>query len=332
MIIDFNERFNSFYEKNYQKFVVQRAKTVLDSFKVATLKHYEKNQNVYFKGYLNYTFAMIEYNTFGGQKSLAKNYILNKPILYSNSEYMEFFNTFFKQYVRYIGVSKDGEVMKKQINETANWQGVNEVLKLDKFLGNDTLRELVALKGMKELYYLNEYRQDNVISIIEQIQKSSKIAEHQLIAENILNSFKGLKMGVRAPEFVLYDRNGKLVSLKDFEGKYVYLDFWATWCGPCISEMKLIPELKKKYGDRIVFVSISTDKDAETMKKFLSKNKQYDWTFLHYANNPNISKEYGVYSIPYYFLINPQGNFEKYPAPMPSENIEPYLKQLMNKK
>ena len=94
--------------------------------------------------------------------------------------------------------------------------------------------------------------------------------KHYLSCMLILLSFvtvnaqekKELKEGDQAPTFKYLDINGKEVSLSDLKGKYVYIDIWATWCGPCTGELPHLKELEKKmHGKKIVFVSISCDKD-----------------------------------------------------------------------
>ena len=70
-----------------------------------------------------------------------------------------------------------------------------------------------------------------------------------------------------APEFQLKNEKGEIVSLRDFQGKYVYIDFWATWCVPCIKEMTIMPALQEKYGPVIEFVSISIDAKEGKWKK-----------------------------------------------------------------
>ena len=74
-----------------------------------------------------------------------------------------------------------------------------------------------------------------------------------------------------SPDFKGQDINGKTLSLKDFNGKYLYIDVWATWCGPCKKEIPFLKELEKKFeGKNITFLSLSTDQnktDWENMVK-----------------------------------------------------------------
>lgn len=321
LIINFNDSYNAFWRENYQYFVKKKSQAKLDSFIVITHRNYSKVQNQYFLTYVDYFFATIEENTFQGQKKLGKEYILSKPVYYDNYEYMGFFNSFFRQHLRIFALTKDGAEVYTQINERASYDGLMGIMAIDKLLHNDTLRELAMLKGLWELYYTPGFDKDNILKIIGFVASKGKISEHQKIANNILILLKKGSPGTKAPDFQLPDKNGKIISLADFKGKFVYLDFWASWCTPCLQEMKLIVDLKKKFGNKISFICISMDKDIEMMKKFLVKNPNYDWTFLHIDDETNI-EQYGVKTVPTYFLISPEGNFVESPAKKPSENIE----------
>ncbi len=106
--------------------------------------------------------------------------------------------------------------------------------------------------------------------------------KHYLSCMLILLSFvtvnaqekKELKEGDQAPTFKYLDINGKEVSLSDLKGKYVYIDVWATWCGPCRYELPHLKELEKKmHGKKIVFVSISCDKDKAAWEKMVKETR-----------------------------------------------------------
>ena len=92
-----------------------------------------------------------------------------------------------------------------------------------------------------------------------------------------------IKNGNPAPNFKYLDINGDIVELKDFIGKVVYIDIWATWCGPCIKEIPHFERLKKKYrNEDIAFISISIDDNIDSWKKWVKKKKMSDYQL--YAN------------------------------------------------
>jgi peroxiredoxin len=146
---------------------------------------------------------------------------------------------------------------------------------------------------------------------------------YNVLADNLKNSEGGkqLKMaidalkltsiGAIAPDFTQNDVNGLPVRLSSFRGKYVLLDFWASWCGPCRQENPNVVKLYNKYkGKGFTVLGVSLDK-AEGKAAWLAaiKNDGLTWTQvsdLKYWGNL-VATLYGVQSIPQNFLIDPQG-------------------------
>ena len=113
-----------------------------------------------------------------------------------------------------------------------------------------------------------------------------------------------------APDFTVYDREGNIVRLSDFHGKPVVLNFWASWCGPCKSEMPDFEEVYKEYGEEIHFVMINlTDGDRETMDTATTFLDNSGYTFpVYYDKDYDASYTYQVYGIPVTYFINAEGH------------------------
>lgn len=103
----------------------------------------------------------------------------------------------------------------------------------------------------------------------------------------------------------LLDIKGNTVNLSDFKGKVIFINFWATWCGPCIGEMPEIQKFYDKFKDNnnVVFIIATTD-DLITVQNFI-KNKEF--TFPVYSIQSQIPSEMNHNSIPTSFLINQNG-------------------------
>ncbi len=129
--------------------------------------------------------------------------------------------------------------------------------------------------------------------------------------------------GNPAPDFTLADVNGKYVSLNDLKGKYIYIDFWATWCGPCKEEIPHLKELEKKYRDRnIHFVSISFDneKSHEGWLNFVKDNELSGiQLFADSASHNVLSEAFNIQLIPRFVLLDQEGKIVDANAPRPSD-------------
>lgn len=125
-----------------------------------------------------------------------------------------------------------------------------------------------------------------------------------------------LEIGTLAENFTAQDTTGKDVSLSDFKGKYVVLDFWATWCKDCINELPVLKDLYQEYKDKKVagadveFVSVSFDDNEQAWKSFIVRENM-EWhqisTLVKWKQNP-ISDLYKIGWIPTFYVIAPDGS------------------------
>ena len=113
-----------------------------------------------------------------------------------------------------------------------------------------------------------------------------------------------------APEFTMADTEGQTLTLADFRGKPVLLNFWASWCGPCASEMPAIQSAYEQYGDQIQFVAVNmTGMGGETETSALSLIQQNNYTFpVYFDVDSSAAVAFGVTSIPQTYLIDAEGN------------------------
>jgi thiol-disulfide isomerase/thioredoxin len=153
---------------------------------------------------------------------------------------------------------------------------------------------------------------------MDEYLKTNKRVEYSQVIQTIFDQLKHLEAGQIAPDYKLNTIDGKQIALSDLKGKVVYLDFWATWCGPCKQQLPHSIELKKKLGGQPVeFVYISTDTNLEAWKKMVAE-KQLPGLHLS-AGTSGIQNKYHVTGIPKYLVIGKDGKIANSHARRPSD-------------
>lgn len=120
----------------------------------------------------------------------------------------------------------------------------------------------------------------------------------------------GPEVGQEAPGFEIKTTDDKTIKLADYRGKYVLLDFWATWCGPCRGETPNLKAVYEQFGKREDFVMIGLSLDQEKEKPIAyAKEKGTQWIdgFLGGEDKDGVAAKYGVRGIPSIWLIDPDG-------------------------
>lgn len=131
-----------------------------------------------------------------------------------------------------------------------------------------------------------------------------------------------------APEFTVRDSE-RAVALRDFRGKVVVLNFWATWCPPCIQEMPSLSSMQAQLRDRVNVVAVSVDEDPEAYARFLRENKIQLLTVRDAEQKSNLL--YGTTKYPETFVIDASGVLRRKfigPVEWTSPEILEYLRKL----
>lgn len=121
-------------------------------------------------------------------------------------------------------------------------------------------------------------------------------------------------------DFSYPNQSEELISLSSFRGSIVYVDVWATWCGPCIAEIPSLERLQKDYQDKnIVFLSVSVDTDKDAWEKMLIDD-ELGGVQLWADGWSELTKSYAIFGIPRFMLIDKTGHLISVDAPRPSSN------------
>ena len=139
-------------------------------------------------------------------------------------------------------------------------------------------------------------------------QEINPYPEYTEAVQAALNKVLKLQPGQPAPEFTLDDLDGQPVSLSQFKGQVVLLDFWASWCGPCISDLPNLRRIKEKTATLpVVFLNVSIDTDESAWREAIDKHEIKGVHVRANGFSSDVAKSYQVTGIPSYYLVDSQG-------------------------
>ncbi len=166
--------------------------------------------------------------------------------------------------------------------------------------------------------------------LIMQFRSDVKNKDYRKLVNDKYVKYAMIDDGSLAPDFEGVTIDGRVVRLSDFEGKYLYIDVWATWCGPCKHELPYFEILKEEYrGRNIEFISVSIDKSRFAWENMVrEKNMQGHQLFVNGDFDSNFAALYSVKAVPQFILIDPQGQIIDLTARHPSGRVREDLAML----
>jgi len=200
------------------------------------------------------------------------------------------------------GASKDSALKQVSIRETGIANSLTELIKANSQSPVSTLFLLQVTNFVPSV-------KENLGSYYDLLSGAAKTGPFaDYISKTIATAGVG-NMGTVLPEFKQNDVNGKSVSLSSFRGKYVLVDFWASWCGPCRAENPNVVKTYNAYKNKnFTVLGVSLDQDKARWLEAIKKDG-LTWTHvsdLKYWNNA-VAVQFGIQSIPANFLLDPNG-------------------------
>lgn len=173
-------------------------------------------------------------------------------------------------------------------------------------------------------------------SVFADFQRTYQKSRYLAALNKVYNEWLAIAPGKPAPDFEGYTPEGNKVSIKDLKGKIIYIDAWATWCGPCVAEIPASKKLQQEFAgeEKIQFLNVSVDRNKSEWEKFLLEDRA--WKGLHIIIETDkiqsFFTSYKLFGVPSYILIDQSGNIINMKAPRPSEEkVKTEIRQLLAK-
>ena len=328
----FNDTYIPYFNKHVVNVVTQNDLSALEQDIKKITGNFKSNDNAFLNKYIDYRIGLLQFLAQQNKAKKTSENLFNslQSIQYYNPAYMELFNQIFNKYFTYIGRTEKNNAIYTIINQDKSYNKLDALLSKEKELSNKTFREFVILKNLYDEFYSGNFSRSAMLDILDTLINKTQNDIHRETGRDIKNKVTRLLAGYAPPSFSLYNQDSLLVTLDDFKGKYVYLNFCSGHGYTCIQEYETLKYLYEKHHKYLEIITISTDITYEAMVKYRDQSK-CPWTFLYFGNQPEIIEQYDIRAVPMYYFIGKNGKLLMSPAPSPGENFEKFLFETMRK-
>jgi len=211
---------------------------------------------------------------------------------------------------------------------------------INQFMKDYSLKKLALIQQKTDVQAIIDNVSKNVIKeyvsqlgseandeVYQNYLSVSKNEAHKGDIKKELDSWALLAEGAVAPVIEYPNAEGEMISTESFKGKLVYVDVWATWCGPCIAEIPSLKALEEKYHNAdVVFLSVSVDEERDYQKwKDFVANRELKGVQLYAKGWSKIAKDYKIMGIPRFMLFDKEGKIITVNAARPSGGADELL-------
>lgn len=251
-----------------------------------------------------------EYLIFKNYREYIESYVQTDYVL-NNEEYLEKFDTNDElSYNRFILELIDKLIENQKIKNYLYSHHISEMLKY--FFMNPGIDDLI-------LFYESICTENTEKNKIR--SKLSELRERHLTADNKLLRYE------------FEDLKGNKIYLEKYKGKYVYLDFWAPWCFPCVEEIPHLKKLVEEYKNKdIIFVSVCVWDKKENWLNYLKTKSNFNWEQLYAGTDKDLTNPLNIFGIPHFMLLDREGKIVSAKFISPSdETINDKLDEILKK-
>jgi peroxiredoxin len=256
------------------------------------------------------------------ERQLINNYLKNRAVNYELPAYREAFALLFKNFLPDELADDIKDSVRKELSYRERFDSLTNLVITDTIFGNNReLADLMLLYGLYQGLDENHIDENTVLLLTKSAIQYGSTERVKQLASKQYQQLAKLRPGTQAPDFVLFNEDGKQRSLADYKGKFIYLNFMHTQNYACQRDLQTLAQLEKIFRKDLEIVTVLVDDDIANAQNYLN-GKNYKWDFLNFAAQPKVLEDYNIMATPAYYLISPEGILSLSPAPSPEENFK----------
>jgi peroxiredoxin len=271
-----------------------------------------------FRGYYQYHFAYLHLSLLSMRPAqIIEKYLKDLPVDYENINYMYLLSRIFNSHIQGGSSKVTFFEIRDIINSGGSYSDLKTLFQKEQIFDTDQLRDLLILHELHRLYDNREINRNNIIGILTQMSMQSPFGDHRRMAINSIWSRTRLFTGHPAPELSLMHPSGAAYTLEDFQGKYLVLYFFTTWCQPCVADLGPLSSIAETMQQDVIFAGVIVDRDEQQAMAFIEKN-DFPFQLYYFDHDYRLLERYRVNEVPVQMVIDPLGRLALNPLPLPA--------------
>lgn len=305
-----------------------KIRTAADSVMNEFLPSFQAVENPYFQRYLHYRMASFELNTRHSRKVIYEKYFSGQPRALDQLSYANAFKLFYNDFLSPKSIHKHSDSAEVLLNN-AQLEKLRSLMFTHEFLNSPEEVNLLIATELYELGREKRYPQPLVTSLLEQCQALESDEHYLQLVQNAINILNHLAPGTKTPDFIFADVVGNLYRISEYEGSYIYIQFFDKFDAETVRQMSLMKVLREGYGADIAMFSLSTGESLRRLRDVPSSH-DFDWFFGKVGHPDQVREDYDLRALPQYFFLDESLKIVKNPTPPPGARIEKLFAKIWN--
>ena len=301
-----------------------------DSFALIIDSTYAEIDDAYFKSYMHFRMAEFELTTRHSKSKVYNDYFKDHRPAYNQLSFAHAFELFYNGFIEPHSVFSFSDSLESSIKK-GDAKRMHLYLSTHEYLQKPEYLELLMVTGLFELGRKRTYKLPVIIDLLDTIKHNTPSNEILNISNSAQSILLRLAPGTKAPNFVFADVVGNLYRISEYEGYYIYIQFFEDFNSESLRQMSLMKVLREGYGADIAMFSFSTSESLKRLREIPGKH-DFDWFFGKIGSPDKVIDDYDLRAFPTYFFLDEELKIVNSPTPPPGARIEKSFAKIWNEK